>query len=59
MLAVRLASRSGGNDDWEMRVPAAPINSALTGILAVEAALSRRIAMPVGSSALVVAVKPR
>ena len=70
MLAVRLAGRAGkagragmaggaGGDDWEMRVPAAPINSALTGILAVEAALSRRIAMPVGSSVLVVAVKPR
>jgi hypothetical protein len=42
-----------------MRVPAAPINSALTGMLAVEAALSRRIPMPVGSSVLVVAAKPR
>jgi SAM-dependent methyltransferase len=59
MLAVRLANRGGGDDDWEMRVPAAPINSALTGILAVEAALSRRIPMPVGSSVLVAAVKPR
>jgi len=70
MLAVRLAGRAGeagragkegisGGDDWEMRVPAAPINSALTGMLAVEAALSRRIPMPVGSSVLVVAVKPR
>jgi hypothetical protein len=46
-------------DDWEMRVPAAPINATLTGMLAVEAALSRRIPMPVGSSVLVVAVKPR
>ena len=67
MLAVRLAGRAGeagkagrpGGDDWEMRVPAAPINAALTGVLAMEAALSRRIPMPVGSSVLVVAVKPR
>jgi hypothetical protein len=48
-----------GGDDWEMRVPAAPVNATLTGILAVEAALSRRIPMPVGSSVLVVAAKPR
>ena len=73
MLAVRLAGRAGEanraggagrvgevpGDDWEMRVPAAPINATLTGMLAVEAALSRRIPMPVGSSVLVVAVKPR
>jgi hypothetical protein len=30
----------------------------VTGVLAVEAALSRRIPMPVGSSVLVVATKP-
>jgi hypothetical protein len=42
-----------------MRVPAAPINATLTGLLAVEAALSRRIPMPVGSSVLVVAGKAR
>jgi SAM-dependent methyltransferase len=45
--------------DWEMRVPAAPINAALAGMLSIEAALSRRIPMPVGSSVLVVATKPR
>jgi SAM-dependent methyltransferase len=64
MLAVRLAGRASEavavrEDDWEMRVPAAPINATLTGMLAVEAALSRRIPMPVGSSVLVVAVKRR
>ena len=64
MLAVRLAGRAGkagraGGDDWEMRVPAAPINATLTGMLAMEAALSRRIPMPAGSSVLVVAEKPR
>ena len=44
-------------DDWEMQVPPAPINAALTWMLSGEAALSRRIPMPVGSSVLVVARK--
>ena len=66
MFAVRVAGRardarvpSTRRDDWEMRVPAPPINAALTWMLTAEAALSRRIPMPVGSSVLVVAVKPR
>jgi SAM-dependent methyltransferase len=61
MVAVRAIGRTNeaGGDDWEMHVPPAPINAAVTGMLAVEAALSRRIPMPVGSSVLVVAVKPR
>ena len=63
MLAVRTMDRAGraggaGRDDWEMRVPAAPINTALTWMLSGEAALSRRVPMPVGSSVLVVARKP-
>ena len=41
-----------------MRVPAAPINAALAWMLEREAAISRRIPMPVGSSVLVVARKP-
>jgi len=60
--ALRRDERAGGaggvNEDWEMRVPAAPINTALTWMLSGEAALSRRIPMPVGSSVLVVAMKP-
>ena len=70
MLVVRSLSRDIGHcraassdqptsDDWEMRVPVAPINAALTWMLTAEAALSRRIPMPVGSSVLVVATKPR
>jgi SAM-dependent methyltransferase len=61
MVAVRVAGRAGnaGGDDWEMRVPASPINAALTWMLTAEAALSRRVPMPVGSSVLVVARKPR
>jgi SAM-dependent methyltransferase len=66
MLAVRMLSRRGGPsgppdttdaDDWEMHVPSAPINTALTWMLSGEAALSRRVPMPVGSSVLVVARK--
>jgi ubiquinone/menaquinone biosynthesis C-methylase UbiE len=67
MLAVRAMNRDSGQSrggssdppgDWEMRVPAAPINTALTWMLSGEAALSRRVPMPVGSSVLVVATKP-
>jgi ubiquinone/menaquinone biosynthesis C-methylase UbiE len=67
MIAVRALRRDAGQcrggssdppgEDWEMRVPAAPINTALTWMLGAEAALSRRVPMPVGSSVLVVAVK--
>ena len=63
MLAARIAQRAGGRqpdaaEDWEMRVPPAPINGVLTGLLSVEAALVRHVAMPMGSSVLVVATKP-
>ena len=44
-------------DDWEMQVPSAPINTALTWMLSGEAALSRHIPMPMGSSVMVVARK--
>jgi SAM-dependent methyltransferase len=60
----RPADRRGGpsgppgtDGDWEMRVPAAPVNTALTWMLSGEAAISRRVPMPVGSSVLVVATK--
>src|ERR1041384_2633907 len=66
MLAVRVLDRAGkargangaGDDDWEMTIPAAPINGALTAVLAAEAAVSRRIPMPARRSVLVVAAKP-
>jgi SAM-dependent methyltransferase len=58
MVAVRAVRRDAvGGGDWEMNVPAAPLNAALSAMLAAEAALSRRIAMPFGSSILVVARK--
>ena len=64
MVAVRALDRAGeasgaGGDDWEMRIPGAPINTALTWMLGAEAALARRVPMPVGSSVLVVARKGR
>jgi SAM-dependent methyltransferase len=67
MLAVRMLRRDAGRgrssvppagrDDWEMQVPPAPINTALTWMLSGEAALSSRIPMPVGSSVMIVARK--
>jgi SAM-dependent methyltransferase len=72
MLAVRMMRRdvgqgrdepsdhpSGPDTDWEMQVPSAPIYTALTWMLSGEAALSRRLPMPVGSSVLIVATKSR
>lgn len=60
MVAVRALRRdadTGSSGDWEMDVPAAPINAALTAMLRAEAALSRHVPMPAGSSVLVVARK--
>ena len=42
----------------EMTVPAAPINAALSGLLAVEAAALKAVDMPLGSSLLALAEKP-
>jgi ubiquinone/menaquinone biosynthesis C-methylase UbiE len=61
--AARLTQRvlrpfRGVRDDLDMSVPAAPINAALTALVTAEAALARRIRMPIGSSLLVVARKP-
>lgn len=45
--------------DADMEVPPEPINQALTWLVEREAALSRRLPMPIGSSLLIVARKPR
>ena len=45
--------------DSELHVPPEPINAALTWLVEREAALSRRLPMPIGSSLLIVARKPR
>lgn len=58
--AVRLSQRLRGHRESqnEITVPAAPINLALTGLLAIEGALLKVTDMPLGSSLLAVAEKP-
>ena len=62
MLAVRTTQKvmrrfREPKGDSDLTVPAAPINAALTGIVKGEAALARRVHLPVGSSLLIVARK--
>ncbi len=62
MLAVRVGQRVTRpyrrlRGDHDIRVPPAPVNRALTGLVSAEAALARYVSMPVGSSLLVVARK--
>lgn len=45
--------------DSDIRVPSAPVNGALTWLVAREAAVAQRLPMPIGSSLLIVARKPR
>ena len=61
LLAVRLAQRIAGHQESqeEISVPIAPVNMALAGLLAAEAALVRIVDMPFGSSLLALARKPR
>jgi hypothetical protein len=61
MLGVRSLQRLRGlrpaaGAQAEITPPAAPINALLTGLLRLEAALVRRIDIPIGSSLLVVAM---
>jgi ubiquinone/menaquinone biosynthesis C-methylase UbiE len=57
---VRFAQRLVGHHESgrEMTIPSRPVNLALSGILAVEAAALRLIDMPLGSSLLTLASKP-
>jgi SAM-dependent methyltransferase len=64
MLSVRMWQRMirpfrTPQGDAEMEVPSEPINAALTWLVEREAALARRVPMPIGSSLLIVARKPR
>jgi SAM-dependent methyltransferase len=64
MIAVRSGQRllrpwRRPRSDTDIAVPAAPVNAALSALVAAEAAVARRIRMPIGSSLLVVARKPR
>ena len=58
--AVRFAQRLAGSrqSDSDMSVPAAPVNAALSAVLAVEAVALRLTNMPLGSSLLALAIKP-
>jgi SAM-dependent methyltransferase len=63
MLAVRTGQRlmqrfRPPRADSDIAVPAAPINAVLTWLVRTEAAIARRVPMPIGSSLLVVATKP-
>lgn len=44
--------------EFEIKVPAAPVNAILTGVVAIEAAALRLVDMPVGSSLMCHARKP-
>jgi SAM-dependent methyltransferase len=55
--AQRLLAGQHQESDAEMQVPVAPLNLALTGILALEAAALRVVDMPLGSSLLTLATK--
>jgi SAM-dependent methyltransferase len=57
--AVRLKQRLSGHveSEEEIALPPAPVNAALSALLAVEAAALRVVNMPIGSSLLAVAVK--
>ena len=64
MLAARVSQRllrpyRAPRRDRDIAVPAAPLNQALTWLVSGEVALARRLPMPIGSSLLVVARKPR
>src|SRR5215472_5726204 len=58
---TRLRQRLGGahvETEEEITIPAAPLNAALSAMLALEGAALRVVNMPIGSSLLAVAVKP-
>jgi hypothetical protein len=62
MLAVRATQRllrpyRELRPDTDIGVPSPPVNALLTGVVQAEAAVSRYVPMPIGSSLLVVARK--
>ena len=60
LLGVRLVQRISGHQESsdEISIPAAPVNLALSGLLALEAGALRFVGMPAGSSVLCLAQKP-
>lgn len=64
MLAVRVGHRyfrkgDAESGEWEIEVPAAPVNGLLTAAVGVEALALRAVNMPFGSSLFCLARKPR
>ncbi len=64
MLAARVGHRlrRGGEatvGEWEIEVPAAPVNALLTGAVWAEAQALRALRMPIGSSIICLARKPQ
>lgn len=59
--AIRMKQRVSGHVESqdEIAIPPAPVNALLTGLLALEAAAARFVDMPLGSSLLAVAERPR
>jgi SAM-dependent methyltransferase len=57
-LGERLTGRAGTASDADLRVPTAPVNETLAGLLSIENALLRAVNLPIGSSVLAVARKP-
>ena len=61
VLAVRLKDqlmgKAGTASDQDLQVPAAPVNSALAGLLSIESAWLRAGNLPVGSSVMAIARK--
>lgn len=60
VLGVRLAQRISGHQESsaEINVPSAPVNLALSGLLALEAGALKFVGVPAGSSVLCLAQKP-
>ena len=58
--AIRLKQRMSGHVESqdEITIPFGPVNAALSGLLAMEAAAARIVNMPLGSSLVAVARKP-
>ncbi len=65
MLPVRMWHRRSAGDgavpagEGEITVPAAPVNAALTALVSLEAIALRAVNMPIGSSLMCLAQKPR
>ena len=58
-MSERVTGRAGTASDADLRVPAAPVNTALNAMLAAEHAWLRVMNLPIGSSVMAIARKKR